>query len=122
MSLLLDISQAYFSIIQDEKQQNLGTRRKTTEAFAMVVQKEEPKALVVHHKSSLSFRPNSNYRKSLYCSHSDKDHRTRVTCWKLHGYPPGQSKHATVKNHHFKPNNDNQSSTNHARMPSTTHV
>nr|KYP76552.1 Retrovirus-related Pol polyprotein from transposon TNT 1-94 [Cajanus cajan] len=96
---LLDVSQAYSSIIQEEKQRNL----------------EEPIALAVRHKSGSSSRPNANYRKPLHCSHCDRDHHTKETFWKLHGYPPGQSKHSTNKHYHSKPNHNNQSSTNHVR-------
>ena len=89
MNPLPDVSQAYSSIIQEEKQQNLGTRRETIEASAMTVQKEEPTALAIRHKFGQSSRPNSNNRKPLHCSHCDRDHHTRETYWKLHGYPLG---------------------------------
>ncbi|KAG6498767.1 hypothetical protein ZIOFF_038489 [Zingiber officinale] len=75
MNPLPDVSQAYSSIIQEEKQRNLVARRETIEAFAMVVQKSESVALAVRHKSSPSFCPNSNNRKPLH-----RDHHTRETC------------------------------------------
>ena len=115
MNPLPDVSQAYSSIIQEEKQRNLVARRETIEASAMVVQKSEPVALAVRHKSSPSFRPNSNNRKPLHCSYCDRDHHTRETCWKLHGYPPGHPKHSTAKNNHFKHNDSNQSSIHNIR-------
>ena len=89
MNPLPDVSQAYSSIIQEEKQRNLGTRRETIEAPAMTIQKEEPTTLAIRHKSVQSSCPNSNNHKPLHCSHCDRDHHTRDTCWKLHGYPPG---------------------------------
>nr|KYP65699.1 Retrovirus-related Pol polyprotein from transposon TNT 1-94 [Cajanus cajan] len=119
---LPDVSQAYSSIIQEENLRNLGTRKETIEASAMVVQKEEPIALAVRHKYGSSSRPNSNYRKPLHCSHCDRDHHTKETCWKLHSYPHGQSKHSTNKHYHSKPNDKNQSSANHVREAPTTHV
>lgn len=73
MNPLPDDSQAYSSIIQEERQQNLGARRKTIEASAMVVQKDEPVALAVRHKSGPSSRPNSSKRKALHCSYCDRD-------------------------------------------------
>jgi len=79
MNPLPDVSQAYSSIIQEEKQRNLGTRREMVKASSMVIEKEEPKFLV-YYKSGLSSRPNSNYRKLLHCSHCDRDHHTRETC------------------------------------------
>ena len=117
MNPLPDVSQAYSSIIQEEKQRNLGTRRETIEASTMTVQKEEPTTLAIRHKYGQSSRPNSNNRKPLHCSHCDRDHHTRETCWKLHGYPLGQSKHTT--NYHFKSNDNNQSSTNNVKE---THI
>ena len=89
MNPLPDVSQAYSSIIQEEKQRNLGTRRETIEAPAMTIQKEEPTTLAIRHKSVQSSCPNSNNHKPLHCCHYDRDHHTRDTCWKLHGYPPG---------------------------------
>ncbi|KAG6488035.1 hypothetical protein ZIOFF_056793 [Zingiber officinale] len=106
---------AYSSIIQEEKQRNLVARWEIIEASAMVVQKSEPVALAVRHKSSSSFRPNSNNRKPLHCSYCDRDHYVRETYWKLHGYPPGYPKHSTAKNNHFKHNDSNQSSIHNIR-------
>jgi len=122
MNPLPDVSQAYSSIIQEEKQRNLGARRETIEASAMAVQREEPIALAVRHNSGQSSRSNSNNRKPLHCTHCDRDHHTKETCWKLHGYPPGQSKHTTAKNHHFKSNNNNQSSANNVKETPSAHV
>ena len=88
----------------------------------MAVQREEPIALAVRHNSGQSSRSNSNNRKPLHCTHCDRDHHTKETCWKLHGYPPGQSKHTTAKNHHFKSNSNNQSSANNVKETPSAHV
>lgn len=120
MNPLPDVSQAYSSIIQEEKQRALGARQETIEASAMAVRKDDPVALAVRHKSGPSSRTNSNNRKPLHCSHCDRDYHTRETCWKLHGYPPGHPKHTTAKNNHFKPNDNNQSSINNVRETPVT--
>ncbi|RDX88449.1 hypothetical protein CR513_29962, partial [Mucuna pruriens] len=74
---------AYSSTIQEEKQ-------------------HEPITLVVRHKYDSSSHFNSYNHKSLDCSYYDRNHHMRETCWKLHGYPPGHSKHKTSSNKHFK--------------------
>ena len=112
MNPLPDVTQAYSSIIQEEKQQNLGTTRDTIEASTMVVQKNEPTTPVVRHKQGPPSRFNSSNRKSLHCSHCDRDHHTKETCWKLHDYPPKHPKHGVNQNAYSKPNRNSQFSTN----------
>ncbi|KAG8366306.1 hypothetical protein BUALT_Bualt17G0062600 [Buddleja alternifolia] len=87
----------------------------TIEAAAMVIQKNEPVALAVRHKSGSYSRLNSSNRKPLHCSHCNRDNHVRETCWKLNGYPPGHPKHASAKNTQSKHNNNNQSSVNNVR-------
>lgn len=122
MNPLPDVSQAYSSIIQEEKQWYLGARRETIEASAMVVLREEPIALAVRHNFGQYYYPNSNNRKPLHCSHYDRDHHTKERFWKLHGYPQGQSKHTMTKNHHFKSKDNNQSSANSVNETTSVHV
>ncbi|KAG6508165.1 hypothetical protein ZIOFF_033535 [Zingiber officinale] len=59
MNLFPDVSQAYSSIIQEEKQRNLVARRETIEASAMVVQKSEPVALA-NNGTSQTTTPKAN--------------------------------------------------------------
>jgi len=59
MNPLSDVTQAYSSIIQEEKQLYLGTARDTIQASTMVTQKNEPIALVVYHKQCHPSRFNS---------------------------------------------------------------
>jgi len=96
MNSLPDVTQAYSSIIQEEKQRHLGTTRDTIEASAMVVQKNEPTTLVVRHKLGPPSRFNSSNRNLLRCSHCDRDHHTKETRWKLHGYPPKHPRHGVT--------------------------
>jgi len=60
MNPLPDVTQAYSSSVQEEKQQHVGITHDTIEASTMVVQKNEPIALVVHHKQDLPSRFNSS--------------------------------------------------------------
>jgi len=77
MNSLPDVTHAYFSIIQEEKQRHLDTRSDTIEALAMVVQKNELTTLVVRRKQGHPSCFNSSNRKSLHCSHCDRDHHTK---------------------------------------------
>ena len=45
MNPLPDVTKAYSSIVQEEKQRSLGAARETTENSAMVVQRTEPVGL-----------------------------------------------------------------------------
>jgi len=72
MNPLPDVTQAYSSIIQDEKQRHLGTTRDTIKASTIVVQKNEPTTLVVRCKQVPPSRFNLSNRKSLHCSHCDR--------------------------------------------------
>jgi len=73
----------------------------------MIVQKNEPTTLVVGHKQgSPCF--NSSNRKSLHCSHCDRDHHTKETCWKLHGYPPKHLRHGVTHNAYSKLNGNSK--------------
>jgi len=80
MNSLPDVTQAYSSIIQEEKQRHLGTTCDTWEASVMVVQKNEPTTLVVRRKQGPPSHFNSSNRKSLHCSHCDRDYHTKETC------------------------------------------
>ena len=64
MNPLSDGTQAYSSIIQEEKQRHLGITRDTIKASTMVVQKNKPTALVVRHKQDLPSRFNSSKSKA----------------------------------------------------------
>ena len=116
MNPLANVTQAYSSIIQEEKQRHLGTTRDTIEASVMVVQKKEPTALVVCRKQSPHSRFNSFNRKSLHCSHCDRDHHTKETCWKLHNYHPEHPRHGVTQNAYSKSNGNSQFSTNNITM------
>ena len=80
MNLLPDVAKAYSSIVQEEKQRNLGVARETTNNLAMVVQRTEPVALAVQHGQGSSSRSNLSNRKPLHCSYYDCDHHVRETC------------------------------------------
>ncbi|XP_014490342.1 uncharacterized protein LOC106753071 [Vigna radiata var. radiata] len=112
MNPLPDVTQAYSSIIQEEKQRHLSTARDTIEASAMAIQNNEPIALVVRRKQGSSSRLNSSNRKLLHFSHCDRDYHTKDTCWKLHGYPPEHPKHGATKNAYSKHNGSSQSLAN----------
>jgi len=103
MNPLPDVTQVYSSIIQEEKQRHLGTTHDTIKALAMVVKKNEPTTLIVGHKQGPPCFNSSN-RKPLHCSHCDKDHHTKETCWKLHGYPPKHQRHGVTQNANSKLN------------------
>jgi hypothetical protein len=47
MNPLPDVSKAYSSIVQEEKQRTIGAAHETTENSAMVVRRAEPVALAV---------------------------------------------------------------------------
>ena len=74
MNPLPDVTKAYSSIVQEEKQRSLGTVRETTENAAMVVRRAEPVALVVRHEQGSSSRSNPSNRKPLHCSYCNRDH------------------------------------------------
>ncbi|KAF7151998.1 hypothetical protein RHSIM_Rhsim01G0108500 [Rhododendron simsii] len=119
MNPLPDVTRAYSSVVQEEKQRSLGTARETTETAAMVVRRDEIAALAVRYGQGSSSHSNSSNRKPLHCSFCDQDHHVRETCWKLNGYPPGHPKHASNKSNQgsnrFKRKNNNQSSVNNVK-------
>jgi len=78
----------------------------------MVVQKNEPKALAVRHKQDPPSHFNSSNQNSLHYSHCDRDHHTKETCWKLHGYPPKHPRHGVTQNAFSEPNGNCQFSSN----------
>jgi len=78
----------------------------------MIVQKNKPIALVVRHKQGPPSRFNSSNRNSRHCSYCDRDHYTKETCWKLHGYPSEHPRHGVTQNAYSKPNGNSQFSIN----------
>jgi len=112
MNALPDVTHAYSSIIQEEKQRHLGTTRDTIETSAMVVEKNEPTTLIVRRKQVPASHFNSSNRKPLHCSHCDRDHHIKETYWKLHGYPPKHLRHGVTRNVYSKPNVNSQFSAN----------
>jgi len=90
----------------------LGTTRDTIEALAKFVQKNEPTYLVVRCKQGPPSRLNSSNKKLSHCSHCDRDHHTKETCWKLHDYPPKHPRHGVTQNAYSKPNGNSPFSAN----------
>ncbi|KAF7127773.1 hypothetical protein RHSIM_Rhsim11G0163200 [Rhododendron simsii] len=118
MNPLPDVTRAYSSVVQEEKQRSLGAARETTETAAMVVRRDEIAALAVRYGQGSS-HSNSSNRKPLHCSFCDQDHHVRETCWKLNGYPLGHPKHASNKSNQgsnrSKRKNNNQSSVDNVK-------
>ena len=44
----------------------------------------------------------------MHYSHCHRDHHTKETCWKLHGYPPEHPRHEVTQNASSKPNGNSQ--------------
>ncbi|XP_073265503.1 uncharacterized protein [Populus alba] len=94
---LLDVFQAYSSIIQEEKQHSLNDTWEIAKTTAMAVQRDALTALALRLGQITSFRSNSFNRKPLHFSYYAHDHHVRDTYWKLHGYPPGHPKHKAIR-------------------------
>uniref|UniRef100_A0A5B7C6V8 Uncharacterized protein n=1 Tax=Davidia involucrata TaxID=16924 RepID=A0A5B7C6V8_DAVIN len=104
MNPLPNVTKAYSSIVQEEKQQSLSAARETTETAAMAVRRDEPAVMpAVRQGQGSSSSSNSSNRTPLHCSYCDQDHHVRDTCWKLNGYPPGHPKHKSNRSNLCKP-------------------
>ncbi|KAJ1422971.1 hypothetical protein SESBI_12740 [Sesbania bispinosa] len=53
---------------------------------------------------------------AVICTIARRDHHTKETCWKLHGYPPEHPKHGATKNAYSKHNGSSQSSANNVTV------
>ncbi|KAM1406159.1 hypothetical protein ACFXTH_000858 [Malus domestica] len=90
MNPLPSYRQAYSSIIQEEKQRELGTgSRSLTEPAAMAVRHQQQSSKKQHQQSQTS----SNSRPPLHCSYCDAKYHTVETCWQKNGYPPDHPRH-----------------------------
>lgn len=85
MNSLPNVTRAYCSIVQEEKQQSLDTTRETTETAAMVVRRDEIAAWLFDMDMVLLLIPTHLIEKSLHYSYCVQDHHVRETCWKSNG-------------------------------------
>ena len=85
MNPLPSVRQAYASVIQEEKQRELGAASLVpTDVAAMAVRNT-----TVSRPQSFNQGSSSRNRDPVQCTYCDKFYHTEETCHKKHGYPPG---------------------------------
>lgn len=89
MKPLPSVLTVYSMVSQEEKQRGItAAAHPSVETAAMAVQ---------GYRGNQFNHGAQNSRKPLHCDYCDKDHHTRETCHKLHGYPEGHRLHKANK-------------------------
>lgn len=95
MNPLPSVRQAYASLVQEEKQRELGSSLlvpSNTAAMAVRSNFISPPQMQRNQGNNQGSTQGSNFRPRVpikHCTYCDQDYHTEATCHKKHGFPPG---------------------------------
>lgn len=120
MNPLPSVRQAYASLVQEEKQREIGSSSlipSNTAAMAVRSNFRSQPQMQGNQGNNQGSNQGGNFRSRVpikHCTYCDRDHHTEATCHRKHGFPPGHRLYKGPKE------------ANHARQrqggPSANHV